>query len=144
MCCYFKFWHHPKAMWLLRYIIVLCHSMVVFLLCISVSREIIVVKENHRSPMDSSQKGPVNKQNPWQRCLISLQWHHDGCDGVSNHQPHDCLLNRLFRHRSKKISKLRVTGLCQENSPVTGNAENYSFWWRYHDVVDVIYSETCL
>ena len=33
--------------------------------------------------------------------------------GVSNHQPHDCLLNRLFRHRSKKTSKLRVTGLCE-------------------------------
>ena len=33
-------------------------------------------------------------------------------DGVSNRQPHHCLLNRLFRRRSKKISKLRVTGVC--------------------------------
>ena len=33
-------------------------------------------------------------------------------NGVSNHQLHDCVLNRLFRHRSKKTSKLRVTGLC--------------------------------
>ena len=41
-----------------------------------------------------------------------LQWRHDERDGVSNHQPHDCLLNRLFRCRSKKTSKLRVTGLC--------------------------------
>ena len=32
-------------------------------------------------------------------------------DGVSNHQPHHCLLNRLFRRRSKKASKLCVTGL---------------------------------
>ena len=32
-------------------------------------------------------------------------------DVVSNHQPHDCLLSRLFRRRSKKTSKLRVTGL---------------------------------
>ena len=40
--------------------------------------------------------------------------------GVSNHQPHDCLHNRLFRRRSKKISKLCVTGLCAGNSPVTG------------------------
>ena len=23
---------------------------------------------------------------------FSLQWRHNGCDGVSNHQPHDCLL----------------------------------------------------
>ena len=40
----------------------------------------------------------------------SLQWRHNGRDSVSNHQPHDCLLNRLFRCRSKKTSKLRVTG----------------------------------
>ena len=25
-----------------------------------------------------------------------LQWHHNGRDGISNHQLHDCLLNRLF------------------------------------------------
>ena len=43
---------------------------------------------------------------------VSLQWRHNGRYGVSNHQPHDCFLNRLFRHRSKKTSKLRVTGLC--------------------------------
>ena len=46
-----------------------------------------------------------------------LQWRHHGCDDVSNHQPHLCLLNRLFGRRSKK---LRVTGLCAGNSPVTG------------------------
>ena len=42
----------------------------------------------------------------------SLQWRHNERDCVSNHQPHDCLLNRLFRWRSKKTLKLRVTGLC--------------------------------
>ena len=60
--------------------------------------------------------------------------------GVSNHQPHDCLLNRLFTRRSKKTSKLCVTGLCEGNSPMTGefptqwasNAENVSIWWRLH------------
>ena len=69
-----------------------------------------------------------------------LQWRHNGCDGISNHQPQDCLLNRLFRRRSKKTSKLRVTGLCVVYSPVTGefpaqmasNAENVSIWWRHH------------
>ena len=73
--------------------------------------------------------------------LSSLQWRHNGHDGVSNHQPHDCLLNLLFRRRSKKTSKLRVTGLCAGNSPVTGefpaqrvsNAENASIRWRHHD-----------
>ena len=32
-------------------------------------------------------------------CLIratSLQWRHNGHDGISNHQLHDCLLNRFF------------------------------------------------
>ena len=70
----------------------------------------------------------------------SLQWRHNGRDSVSHHQPHDCLLNRLFRRRSKKTSKLRVTGLCAGNSPVTGefpaqrasNAEFFSIWWRHH------------
>ena len=69
-----------------------------------------------------------------------LQWRHNGHIGVSNHQPHDCLLNRLLGRRSKKISKLRVTGFCAGNSPVTGefpaqmvsNAENVSVWWRHH------------
>ena len=43
---------------------------------------------------------------------ITLEWRHNGRDNVSNHQPHDCILNRLFRRRSKKTSKLRVIGLC--------------------------------
>ena len=47
----------------------------------------------------------------------SLHWRHNGRDSVSNHQPHDCLLKCLFRRRSKKISKRRVTGLCAGNSP---------------------------
>ena len=52
------------------------------------------------------------------RCqIIPLRRRHNGRDGVSNHQPHDCLLNRLFRRRSKKISKHRVTGFCEGNSP---------------------------
>ena len=78
----------------------------------------------------------------WQVCLsaFTLQWRHNGCDSVSNHQPHDCLLNRLFRRRSKKTSNLRVTRLCVGNSPGTGefpaqgasNAENVSIWWRHH------------
>ena len=51
------------------------------------------------------------------RKVMPLQWRHNGRGGVPNHQPHDCLLNRLFRHRPKKTPKLRVTGLCAGNSP---------------------------
>ena len=73
--------------------------------------------------------------------LSTLQWRHNERDGVSNHQPHGCLLQRLFRCRSKKTSKLRVTGLYEGSSPVTGefptqrasNAENVSIWWRHHE-----------
>ena len=71
----------------------------------------------------------------------TLRWRHNERDCVSNHQPSHCLLNRLFGRRSKKTSKLRVTGLCAVNSPGTGefsaqmasNAENVSIWWRHHD-----------
>ena len=70
----------------------------------------------------------------------TLRWRQNGRYSVSNHQPHDCLLNRLFRRRSKKTSKLRVIGLCARNSPGTGEfpaqmasyAENVSIWWRHH------------
>ena len=50
----------------------------------------------------------------------ALRWRHNGCDGVSNRRHFDCLLNCLFRCRSEKTSKLRVTGLSEGNSPVTG------------------------
>ena len=50
-------------------------------------------------------------------CDFSLHWHHNDHDGVSNYQPHGCLLNRSFGRRSKKTSKLRVTGLRAGNSP---------------------------
>ena len=51
------------------------------------------------------------------------------------------LFSCWFRRRSKKTSKLRVTGLCVENSPVTGefpaqrasNEEDVSIWWCHHD-----------
>ena len=74
--------------------------------------------------------------------VLALQWRHNGRDGVSNHQPYHCLVNRLFRRKSKKTSKLRVTGHCAEDSSVTGefhaqmasNAEKVSIWWRHHVV----------
>ena len=56
----------------------------------------------------------------YQHSTAILPWHHNERDVVSNHQPHNCLLNRLFRRRSKKTSKLRITGLCEGNWPVTG------------------------
>ena len=75
---------------------------------------------------------------------VALQWRHNEHDVVSNHRRLDCLLHCLFRRRSQKTSKLRVTGLSEGNPPVTGrfpsqrasNEENVSIWWRHH----VLYS----
>ena len=64
---------------------------------------------------------------------------------------HDCLSCQWnnpegfgFTRRSKKTSKLRVTGLCAGNSPVTSefpaqrasNAENVSIWWRHREEIE--------
>ena len=78
----------------------------------------------------------------FERTDDTLQWRHNECHGISNHQPLDCSLNRLFGRRSKKTSKLRVTGLCVWNLPGNGEfptqraskAENVSIWWRHHEV----------
>ena len=71
--------------------------------------------------------------------LWELHWRHNDHDGVSNHQPHGFLLNRLFRRRSKNTKALRHWPLCGE---FTGSgefpaqrasyAENVSIWWRHH------------
>ena len=42
--------------------------------------------------------GPYN--GLWK--TLTLRWRHNGHDRIANHQPHDCLLNRLFRRKSKK------------------------------------------
>ena len=52
--------------------------------------------------------------------MQSLQSRHNEHDGISNHQPHDCKLNHLLRRRSKKTSKLRITGRWDGNSLATG------------------------
>ena len=57
--------------------------------------------------------------------ILPLQWCHNERDGISNHQPHHCLLNQLSRRRSNKISKLCVTDLCEGNSPVPDKGQ-----WR--------------
>ena len=68
-------------------------------------------------------------------CSYALQSRDKDRYGVSSHQPHHCLLNRLLKRRSKKTSKLHITGLCEVNSPVTSefsaqrasNAEMFPF-----------------
>ena len=72
----------------------------------------------------------------------TLQWRNNEHYGVPDHQVHGCLLNRLFRRRSKKTPTLHVTGYGAGNSPVTdefptkraSNTEIVSIWWRHHEV----------
>ena len=72
--------------------------------------------------------------------MVKRQWRHNEHDGVSNHRRIDCLFKCMFRRRSMKTSKLRVTGLCGGNPTGTGgfpsqktsNAENVSISWRHH------------
>ena len=93
----------------------------------------------------------------WQWCLnIALHWRHNEHDGVSNHQSHDCLPNRLFRRRSKKTSKLRVTGFCRgihqwpvtspHKGPVTGKCVHLmtSPWNHVISLSTSIFSDTIL
>ena len=62
--------------------------------------------------------GEICWHRPVRSLKLTLQLRHNERHGVSNHRSHDCLLRR----RSKKTSKLRVTGLCAGNSPVTGES----------------------
>ena len=68
----------------------------------------------------------------WENCICwhitTLLWRHNRHNGVSNHQPRDCLFKRLFRRRSKKTPKApRHRPLCVEFTGV-------SIWWRQHDI----------
>ena len=98
---------------------------------------IIMPHTNFNKTQTTSQAAQGNTRIGENHITVTSHWG----DTVSNHQPHGCLLNRLFRRRSKQTSKLRVTGLCAGNSPGTGefpaqmasNAENVCIWWRHHE-----------
>ena len=74
----------------------------------------------------------------------TLRWRRNGHGGVSNHQPHHCLLNRLFGCRSKKPSKLRVTDLCAGSSPGPVNSPHkWPVTRKLFPFDDVIMSNPC-
>ena len=70
----------------------------------------------------------------------SLHWRHSDHDGVSNHQPHGCLLNQFIQAQIKEnIKAPRQWPLCGEFTGTgefpaqrASNAENISIWWRHH------------
>ena len=68
--------------------------------------------------------------------LLSLQWRRNGRDSVSNHQPHDCFLNRSIRRRSKKTSNAgNSLGTGEFPAQMANKAENVSILWRHHDLI---------
>ena len=57
----------------------------------------------------------------WPSCITrhTLQWLHNERDGVSNRQPHDCSLNRLFGKHQSSVSLAFVRGI--HRSPVNSS-----------------------
>ena len=97
------------CLWLyLSYAMITCCHCVYSHIHIEVNSHIHIWFRNHMKGQWSLEYLPYRSQNT----PIPLHWRHNDHDGVSNHQPHGCLLSR-----SKKTSKLRVTGLCVWDSP---------------------------
>ena len=102
-----------------------------------------VEEDKNKSISDSQYHGcwwPGNTRLQMAKGPKALQWRYNERNDVLNHRRLVCLFNRLFKPDKKKMSKLRITGLCEGNSAVTGefparrasNAENVSNWWRHH------------
>ena len=83
----------------------------------------------------------------------TLERRHNECNGVLNHQYHDCSLNRLFKHASDKTSKIHVSDLCERNSPYKRAVSRKMFPFddvimtiKYHCIYPTCYvknSRTC-
>ena len=138
--------HWKWSMWIVHFINV----------TMSISNESHFTTSIWQTPRQANTIGQSNIKHlydiGWIEIVIDqLQSRHNDRDGVSNNQPHDCLLNRLFGRISKETSKLRVTGLWVGHSPVTGefpaqraiNAEKVSIWWRHHAKLQHTYNIIC-
>ena len=85
---------------------------------------------------------------PWHcsEIMFSLQCRQNERGGVPNHLRLNCLINRLFSRTSTKISKLRVSGLCEGNPlimiPLTHGQKRgifFHIWWRHHILIVMLY-----
>ena len=71
----------------------------------------------------------------------SLQWRHNERDGVSNDQPHDCLLNSLFRYKwknhqsSASLAFVRGIHRWPVNSPHKRPVTRKTFPLNFDDVI---------
>ena len=97
------------------------------------------------SVRDSFNKRP-NFYNQYVSSVIPLRWRHNGHDGVSNHQPHDCLLKRLYRRRFLWVELTGGRFIPRTNGQRRGKCF-YVFYFiagQHHciDTVGLIYSGT--
>ena len=58
--------------------------------------------------------------------IISLHWRHNDHDGVSNHQPRGCLLNRLFRQIKQNIRHRPLCGEFTGTGEIPAQRANYA------------------
>ena len=74
----------------------------------------------------------VEPAGRWWIHITALRWRHNERDGVSNHQPHDCWLNRLFR-RPASLAFVPGTHRWSVNSPHKGPVTRKMF--PFDDVI---------
>ena len=106
-------------------------------LCSSLFR---LTRSKHQSPaLLALWNPPPHLTTPHPIPPLSLQWRHNDHDGISNHHPHGCLLNRLLiqTHIKENNKAPRHWPLCGEFTGEflpqrASNAENVSIWWRHH------------
>ena len=66
----------------------------------------VTVMGNYVFPCAGIRGTKMTKVNFLQNSHVTWQWHHNERDGVSNHHPHTCLLNRLFKAQNKENIKV--------------------------------------
>ena len=101
-------------------------------------------------PYGSNKNSCHNQSKTKHNKTMSLLWCHNGHDGISNHQPCHCLLNRSDvdqRKHQSSTSLAFVWGIhwWPVNSPHKGasNKESVSIWWRHHDIYYMTYWTYC-
>ena len=96
------------SMWIYIYIYMFCMYLCVFVCVIFTLFHLSHYVRNKHKALHCIMANSIAVWNG----PLTLKWRHNERDGVSNQRRLDWLHIRLFRRRSKKTSKLRVTGLC--------------------------------
>ena len=68
-------------------------------------------------------------------CEITLQWRHNGCKSISNHQPQDWCTDQRKHQSSASLAFVQGNSLVTSEFPaqMASNREIISIWWHHHD-----------